>query len=52
MHLFIHQNALCQFWGEIKLNLMLVANFSGVRVEEGGGGGAMVLFASRASVGL
>ncbi len=39
MHLFIHQNALCQFWGEIKLNLMLVANSSGVRVEEGGGGG-------------
>ncbi len=38
MHLFIHQNALCQFWGEIKLNLMLVANSSGVRVEEGGGG--------------
>ncbi len=37
--LFIHQNALCQFWGEIKLNLMLVANSSGVRVEEGGGGG-------------
>ncbi len=41
MHLFIHQNALCQFWAELdllcKLNLMLVANSSGVRVEEGEG---------------